>query len=135
MLRTEKKDSMKDNEIRDLGAVNMIAQGTQVEGSVVTNSDCRIDGHVKGNVTSKSKIIIGRSGFVEGNITCNSVEIEGTVKAETLNVSDLMTLKSSAKLQGNIVVGKIAIEPGAEFSGNCKMQTTKAPVAPQPERK
>ena len=130
MLRTEKKDSMKDNEIRDLGAVNMIAQGTQVEGSVVTNSDCRIDGHVKGNVTSKSKIIIGRNGLVEGNITCNSVEIEGTVKAETLNVSDLMTLKSSAKLLGNIVVGKIAIEPGAEFSGNCKMQTSKTPVAP-----
>ena len=115
--------------------VNVIAAGTVLTGDITAKSDCRIDGHVKGNVTSKSKIIIGRSGLVEGNITCNSVEIEGTVKAETLNVSDLMTLKSSAKLQGNIVVGKIAIEPGAEFSGNCKMQTTKAPVAPQPERK
>ncbi len=126
---------MRENEIRDLGAVNMIAQGTQVEGSLNTGSDCRIDGTVKGNVTSKSKIIIGRTGLVEGNITCNSIEIEGTVKAETLSVSDLMSLRASAKLQGNVVVGKISIEPGAEFSGNCKMQNQKTSAPIQPEKK
>lgn len=128
---------MKDNEQREFGAVNIIAQGTQVEGGLFTNGDCRIDGTVKGNVTSKSKIVIGRTGLVEGNITCNSIEIEGMVKAETLNVTDLISLKASAKLQGNIVVGKIAIEPGAEFSGNCRMQNqrTAAPAQPQPEKK
>lgn len=128
---------MKDNEQKDFGAVNIIAQGTQVQGSLSTNGDCRIDGLVRGNVTSKSKIIIGRTGMVEGNITCNCIDIEGTVVAETLCASDLMSLKSSAKLQGNVVVGKIAIEPGAEFSGNCKMQNQRVatPVQPQPEKK
>ena len=129
---------MKDNEIRDLGAVNMIAQGTQVEGSVVTNSDCRIDGHVKGNVTSRSKIIIGRSGVVQGNIKCANIEIEGNVKAESLIVSELLALKATANLIGNIETGKIAIEPGAEFSGNCKMRNNRVapqPNTPQPERK
>ena len=60
------------------------------------------------------------------------------VKAESLIVAELVSLKATANLIGNIETGKIAIEPGAEFSGNCKMRNTRnvAPqAAPQPERK
>lgn len=129
---------MKETDNREIGAINIIAQGTQLEGSILTNGDCRIDGVVKGNVTSKAKIIIGRSGKVDGNITCANIDVEGTVNAETLNVSELIFLKETANVVGNISTNKIAIEPGAEFSGNCKMhnQRTSAPAAqPQPEKK
>jgi cytoskeletal protein CcmA (bactofilin family) len=106
---------------------------------MVTASDCRIDGILRGNIESKSKIIVGRSGVVEGNIKCTSIEIEGTVKVESLLVTEMISLKSTANMIGNIETGKIAIEPGAEFSGNCKMRNsrpTAAPqAAPQPERK
>lgn len=129
---------MKEIDTRETGVINVIAQGTQVEGSIITNGDCRIDGVVKGNLTSKAKIIIGRSGKVDGNVTCNNIEVEGTIRAESLNVSDLVFLKATANVVGNISAGKIAIEPGAEFSGNCKMnnQRTAAPAAnPQPEKR
>lgn len=122
---------MKETDHRETSTINIIAQGTQVEGSILTNGDCRIDGVVKGNVTSKAKIIIGRSGKVEGNITCSNIDIEGTVLAETLTVTELVFLKATANLHGNISTGKIAIEPGAEFSGNCKMHNTRAAAAPQ----
>lgn len=130
---------MKENEQRDFNAVNVIANGTQLEGNIVTNGDIRIDGLVKGNVISKAKIIVGRDGRVEGNLTCANIEVEGQVAAESLNVSNLISLKATANLVGNIIAGKIAIEPGAAFSGNCKMQnmrtSTQAPTAQQPERK
>jgi cytoskeletal protein CcmA (bactofilin family) len=130
---------MKDSDTRDFGAsaVNVIAQGTQLQGNMLTASDCRIDGALRGNVESKAKIIVGRSGIVEGNIKCANIEIEGTVKAESLLVSELISLKATANVIGNIETGKIAIEPGAEFSGNCKMRNNRpaAPQAPQPERK
>lgn len=130
---------MKENEQRDFNAVNVIANGTQLEGNIVTNGDIRIDGLVKGNVISKAKIIVGRDGRVEGNLTCANIEVEGQVAAESLNVSNLISLKATANLVGNIIAGKIAIEPGAQFSGNCKMQnmrtSTQAPTAQQPERK
>jgi len=129
---------MKESEQREYGVVNVIANGTQLEGNVVTNGDIRVDGIVKGNIVSKAKVIVGREGRVEGNITCSNIEIEGHVNAESLNVSNLISLKATANMIGNIVAGKIAIEPGAEFSGNCKMHSTKAatptPMA-QPERK
>lgn len=129
---------MKETDNREISAINIIAQGTQLEGSILTNGDCRIDGVVKGNVTSKAKIIIGRSGKVDGNITCANIDIEGTVNAETLNVTELIFLKETANVVGNISANKIAIEPGAEFSGNCKMhnQRAAAPAAqPQPEKR
>ena len=130
---------MKDSDTRDFGAsaVNVIAQGTQMQGNMLTASDCRIDGALRGNIESKAKIIVGRSGIVEGNIKCANIEIEGTVKAESLLVSELISLKATANVIGNIETGKIAIEPGAEFSGNCKMRNNRpaAPQAPQPERK
>ena len=131
---------MKDTDTREYGgsAVNVIAQGTQMQGNMVTASDCRIDGILRGNIESKAKIIIGRSGAVEGNIKCANIEIEGSVKAESLIVSELLALKATANLIGNIETGKIAIEPGAEFSGNCKMRNNRVapqPNTPQPERK
>ncbi|MCQ2276255.1 MAG: polymer-forming cytoskeletal protein [Bacteroidales bacterium] len=129
---------MKESDNREIGAINIIAQGTQLEGSILTNGDCRIDGVVKGNVTSKAKIIIGRSGKVDGNVTCANIDIEGTINAETLNVTELIFLKETANVVGNISANKIAIEPGAEFSGNCKMhnQRAAAPAAqPQPEKR
>lgn len=131
---------MKETDTRDYGntAVNVIAQGTQLQGNMVTASDCRIDGAMRGNIESKAKIIIGRSGVVEGNIKCANIEIEGNVKAESLIVTELLSLKSTANLIGNIETGKIAIEPGAEFSGNCKMRNNRVapqPNTPQPERK
>jgi cytoskeletal protein CcmA (bactofilin family) len=132
---------MREVDTREISgaAVNVIAQGTQLQGNMVTVSDCRIDGILRGNIESKAKIIVGRSGSVEGNIKCVNIEIEGTVKAESLVVTELLALKATANLIGNIETGKIAIEPGAEFSGNCKMRNnrTAAPQqAPQqPERK
>ncbi len=129
---------MKESDNKELSVINIIAQGTQLEGSIVTNGDCRIDGVVRGSINSKAKVIIGRSGKVEGNIACGSIDIEGTINAETLNVSDLVFLKETANVIANIVAGKIAIEPGAEFSGNCQMHNEKAnaPVAePQTEKR
>ena len=93
---------MKETDTREYGgsAVNVIAQGTQLQGNMITASDCRIDGALRGNIESKAKIIIGRSGVVEGNIKCANIEIEGNVKAESLIVSELLSLKATANLIG-----------------------------------
>ena len=118
---------MKETDTRESSAINVIAQGTQIEGSIITNGDCRIDGIV-------AKVIIGRTGKVEGNVTCANVEIEGAIRAESLMVNELVFLKATANVVGNISAGKIAIEPGAEFSGNCKMNNQRNAAAPTPQQ-
>lgn len=111
-------------EQEDINAgVNVISAGTMITGDVVCSGDLRIDGNIKGNVKSKAKVIIGQSGIIDGDINCRCIEIEGNVKAN-ITVTDLLSLKSTANLVGNICTGKLAIEPGANFAGCCKMNSS-----------
>ena len=110
--------------------VNVFAEGTTLTGNIVTSGDCRIDGTMKGNIQSNAKVIVGINGIIEGELVCKNLEIEGKVKAN-VNVGELLALKSNSTLVGNITVGKISIEPGANFIGNCRMQNSKIEVPGQ----
>lgn len=103
-----------------LGAVNLISSTTNVTGDINTESDIRIDGMLLGNMVTKGRLIIGANGKIEGDIQCKSAEVEGEIKGRIV-VDELLSLKSTALFSGDIVTGQIMIEPGAIFSGNCKM--------------
>jgi len=111
----------KNYEPEEVGGINIIAAGTTFNGDIISAGDCRVDGTFKGNINSNSKIFIGKNGMIEGKINCHSIEIEGQAKAD-ITAAELISLKASAVLTGNIRISKIAIEPGANFVGNCVMQ-------------
>ena len=99
---------------------NVIGKGTVLEGNVETYGNIRIEGRVIGSIKSKSKIALGHSSHVEGNIVAQNADIEGEVKGK-LEVSELLILKATAKIHGDILTGKLVVEPGAIFNGSCKM--------------
>ena len=100
--------------------INMIGVGTTITGDVNSNGDLRIDGTLKGSVATEGKVVLGKNGIIEGDVVCNNADIAGEIKAK-ITVSQLLTLKSTAKLKGDIVTNKLSIEPGAVFSGSCSM--------------
>ena len=110
---------LKPNE-QESSAVNLIGSGTTIQGDITSNGDVRIDGTLKGTLTSKGKVVVGTTGIVEGQVNCQNADISGTIKAKVV-VSELLTLKPSARLTGDIITNKLAIEPGAVFSGSCSM--------------
>ncbi len=99
---------------------NMIGPGTKIVGNIETNGDIRIDGNIEGNIISKGKVVIGNNGIVKGEIVCNNAEVSGSVNGK-MSVSELLSLKVSSKVTGDIRSGKLSIEPGALFSGTCSM--------------
>ena len=101
-------------------SINLIGTGTVIEGDIRSNGDLRIDGAVHGNVYSKAKVVIGTTGFVEGNINCQNADVSGTVKGKS-TVNELLFLKSASKMNGDIVTGKLVVEVGATFTGSCNM--------------
>ena len=101
-------------------SINLIGNGTVIEGDIRSNGDIRIDGSVVGNVFSKAKVVIGSTGLVEGNINCQNADVSGTIKGKS-TVNELLFLKSSSKLNGDIVTGKLVVEVGAAFTGSCNM--------------
>ena len=116
------------------GAVNLIAAGTVIEGEIKSNGDIRIDGTLKGSVTTNGKVIIGESGSIEGSAKCKNAEILGNFKGD-INVAELLFLKATSKLNGDIVANKLAIDPGATFTGGCSMGEVKSISQPQTETK
>jgi len=111
---------MVKNSIPETQSINQLGAGTVINGDVKSNGDIRIDGTIKGSIESKGKIVVGSSGHVEGDVTCQNAVISGVVKVK-IQVSELLELKASAKFSGEISTNKLAIEPGAKFSGNCNM--------------
>ena len=99
---------------------NIIGKGTIVEGNIETFGNIRVEGKVVGSVKSKSKIALGQSSFVEGNIIAQNAEISGEVKG-VVEVSDQLILRPSAIVDGDIVTNKLIVESGATFNGGCKM--------------
>lgn len=102
-------------------SINLIGNGTSIKGEVNAIGDIRIDGNISGNISTKGKIVVGATGVVEGEIFCQNADISGKVNAK-MEVSELLTLKSTAHFNGEVIVNQLAIEPGAIFSGSCTME-------------
>jgi len=101
-------------------SVNIIGNGTEIKGDIKTNGDLRIDGFIKGTISATGKVVVGSTGKVEGEISCQNADISGDVKAH-IKVTELLSLKANAVVSGDILTNKLAIEPGAVFTGACKM--------------
>jgi len=99
---------------------NTLAFGTKVVGQIQAESNFRMDGSVEGTITCKGKVIIGTKGLIEGSLTCASAEIIGSFKGKII-VSDILSLKSTAKVEGEIKTKILSIEPNAVFTGTCNM--------------
>ncbi len=99
---------------------NNIVTGTTIKGEITADGDFRIDGTLVGSINCKGKIVIGESGSIEGEIICQNADISGRIKAH-VKVEQLLMLKSTAQFNGDVITGKISIEPGAKFTGSCDM--------------
>ena len=103
------------------GQPNRIEKNTKIKGDIISEADFRIDGKLDGNVKTSGKVVIGKDGYIHGKVECVNADIEGSFNGELL-VSDLLSLKSSAVIEGTVSVTKLAVEPGATFNASCTMK-------------
>ncbi|HZH67542.1 MAG TPA: polymer-forming cytoskeletal protein [Flavisolibacter sp.] len=101
-------------------SATLISAGTVLKGDVQSDNDLRIDGTIHGNVTSTAKIVVGPTGFVEGNIQGSQADVTGKVIGN-INVKELAQLRSKSIVQGNISAVNLQIEAGAAFNGQSIM--------------
>jgi cytoskeletal protein CcmA (bactofilin family) len=110
----------KNNETETTAAINLISSGTEITGDIKSTGDIRIDGTLTGSLNTKGKVVIGTTGKVNGEVICKNSEVSGTIEGKII-VSQLLNLKASSIILGDIITSKLSIEPGAKFTGNCKM--------------
>lgn len=102
---------------------NIVAQGTKMMGDFNSEGDFRIDGTIEGNINTTGKVVVGKAGLIKGNLNGTDAYFEGKFSGK-LALSGTLTLKSSAHIEGEVVVGKLAVEPGATFNVTCVMKGT-----------
>ncbi|MDT0558086.1 polymer-forming cytoskeletal protein [Ichthyenterobacterium sp. W332] len=106
---------------------NIIAPGTKIVGDITSNGAFRIDGTVDGNVKTSGKIVVGKSGFIKGTLQGENADFEGKFSGK-LHLSGTLSLKSTAHIEGEVVIGKLAVEPGATFNATCSMKGAVKPI-------
>ncbi|UOB16008.1 bactofilin family protein [Abyssalbus ytuae] len=111
----------KADAVSPIGLTNRLVANTKIKGDITADTDFRIDGVLEGSIKTKGKVVIGKTGYINGKVMCENADIEGKFNGE-LNVSNILTLKSSANIQGNVIVGKLSVEPGANFNATCDMK-------------
>lgn len=125
--------SKKESTASSSGAVshNSLVKGTLVKGNVKSEKDIRIDGTIEGSLSCDSKVVLGPTAYVKGTITCRDAVVEGKIDGD-IYVEELLNMRKSATLNGEISTNKLIIEPGAVFKGNIKMGKLQQNAAKKP---
>lgn len=112
---------MKYNEAN--GQPNRIEKGTKIIGEIQSNSDFRIDGTLEGSISTSGKVVIGKDGNINGKVVCSNADFEGNFSGN-LEVKETLTLKSSSKTEGDVIISKLIVDAGAFFNARCSMKSS-----------
>jgi cytoskeletal protein CcmA (bactofilin family) len=105
---------------KNLPSVNMISEGTKLEGTLNTKNDIRIAGTLNGEAKAEGKIIVSSTGKVDGNIEGVDADIAGNIDGE-VRVTNKLVLRKSAVIEGDIYTKTILAEEGAQINGSFHM--------------
>ncbi|WP_142713139.1 bactofilin family protein [Fodinibius sediminis] len=114
-----------NNTDKNQPSVNMISEGTTLEGTIKTTSDIRVAGVIDGEANAEGKVIISSSGEVKGNIKATDADIAGKVDGE-IRVNNKLILRESALVEGDIYTKTLLVEEGAQINGGFHMTEDKS---------
>jgi cytoskeletal protein CcmA (bactofilin family) len=101
----------------------IIGRGVKIDGKLNCNGNIRVEGEIKGDISSQSSVVVGERGNVNGQIKADSITIGGKVTG-TVNAIKKLVLDTTGDLKGDIITKILVVEEGARFEGNSKMGTS-----------
>jgi cytoskeletal protein CcmA (bactofilin family) len=105
----------------------IIGENTVFQGTLKTKGSIRVDGRLEGSIIEAHQVIVGLKGYVQGDITANSVIIGGKVNGN-VTATESIQLQPGAQLLGDIHTSMLSIGEGAIFEGHCVMTSEKTKV-------
>ncbi len=104
---------------------NRLGISTKITGDIISEEDFRIDGQFEGTFETSGKLVVGPEGSLTGTIKAGNAEIMGKISGDLI-VKDLLNIKKSARIEGNVKTGKLSVEQGAVFNATCEMTSSKS---------
>ncbi|MCG3120871.1 MAG: hypothetical protein ALAOOOJD_03766 [bacterium] len=113
-----KKDMDDFEKSGDLNTI--IGKGSAVEGTVKVQSSLRVDGRIKGQVSTTDSLVIGKEGEIEGEVRVKNAIVGGKIKGKIF-ASGKVVLEAKSSFYGELKTSKLVIDEGAIFEGVCSM--------------
>ena len=93
----------------------VVGEGVRLRGAFNVPSKTTVTGLIEGNIATK-ELLVEQMGKVQGQVECQLADIAGHIESH-LQAHDLLTLRSTAVILGDVFYKEIAIEKGAKISG------------------
>ena len=116
MIGSRNRSTLSNN----MDNINRIVEGTVIDGVIRSESSLRIDGEFKGELITKGRLVVGPKGKVKGTVHCLCCDVEGTLEGE-VTVLELLAMKSTSTVQGDLYYGQLSVEAGAKALGTFRM--------------
>ncbi len=113
-----KKDSEIFNSSGNLNTI--IGKGSSFDGNLKVQSTLRVDGKVKGNITTSDSLVVGKEGDINGEVSVRNAIIGGRLKGK-LTATGKVVLEANSVFSGELHTSKLVIDEGAVFEGTCSM--------------
>jgi len=133
MFSSDNKKPKQQTTMETSTSQNIIAQGTKIVGDIASQGPFRIDGTIEGNVKTSGKIVVGKSGFIKGTLQGENADFEGKFSGKLI-LSGTLSLKSTAHIEGEVHINKLAVEPGATFNATCSMKGSVKSLGNEPKK-
>ena len=98
----------------------IIGKKSKIDGDLNITGGIRIDGEITGNVKTDSFLTLSKNGIIKANVTAKECLISGKIEGDVI-VEDVLEIGETGRIDGSIKAGKLIINSGAVFNGNCLM--------------
>ncbi len=108
-------------------SINVIAEGTRLEGKIYFDHVSRVHGELKGEIFAKegSTLILSETAYVEGDIHADTLIIDGFVQGN-IEAKSKVVLSTTGRVIGNITAPSLSIGFGAFFEGESRVEKRSA---------
>ncbi|MDO8471638.1 MAG: polymer-forming cytoskeletal protein [bacterium] len=105
----------------------MVGEDVELAGSIKNSGSILINGTVKGDVISDESVVVGVNAKVVGPIKAQNVQVAGAVEG-SIEASDTLEMLPESRVDGDVKVKTLHVQPGAIFNGSSAMVDIKPPI-------
>ena len=95
-----------------------LGEGTMIDGTFSFETPVKVDGSLSGEIKSESALIVGKKARIKARVKVGSLIVLGTVEGE-IEAEDLVEIRASGSVSGDIIAKRISLEEGGLFNGTC----------------
>ena len=100
--------------------ISIIGPGMKVVGDCTSDGTIRVEGTVEGSIRAGKAVVVGKNGFVDGDVVTQDAVVSGRVRG-TLTAESRLELQTTCQIDGQVVARRMQLEEGAILNGTVQM--------------